>query len=124
MPSEDPNDPLQWSNARKTSILIICAVYSFLGNSALVGPSVYINTYSEEFGITSNEASGLISYANLAFGFGSLILVPLYHKVGRRPVMLGSLIFVRPPSGIHLSALAHTNTVLRRPDRKFPVPLV
>lgn len=38
VPSEDPNDPLNWPNWKKTSILIACSLYSFLGNSALVGP--------------------------------------------------------------------------------------
>lgn len=51
-------------------ILAVCALYSFLGNSSLLGPSVYISIFSEEFGISANTASGLISYANLAFGFG------------------------------------------------------
>lgn len=93
VPSLDPNDPLQWPNWKKTMILVICAIYSFLGNSALLGPSVYIGIYAEQFHISPTKASGLISYANLAYGFGSLILVPLYLKIGRRPVMLGSLIF-------------------------------
>jgi hypothetical protein len=31
---------------------------------------VYIGIYAEEFGVSPNEASNLISYANLAFGFG------------------------------------------------------
>lgn len=51
-------------------ILAVCALYSFFGNSSLLGPSVYISIFSEEFGISPNTASGLISYANLAFGFG------------------------------------------------------
>ncbi|CAN8106342.1 unnamed protein product [Discula destructiva] len=92
VPAEDPNDPLQWSKFKKTMILTVCALYSFLGNSSLLGPSVYIAIYSEEFSISPNKASGLISYANLAFGFGSLLLVPMYHKFGRRPIMLFSLI--------------------------------
>lgn len=70
VPADDPNDPLQWSNVKKTLILVTCALYSFFGNSALLGPSVYIMIFSEEFGISPNKASGLISYANLAFGFG------------------------------------------------------
>lgn len=70
-------------------------MYSFLGNCALLGPSVYIGLYSELFGITPTKASDLVSYPNLAFGFGSLILVPLYLKIGRRPVMLGSMVLVR-----------------------------
>lgn len=51
-------------------ILVTCALYSFLGNTALLGPSVYIGIFSQEFGISPNTASGLISYANLVFGFG------------------------------------------------------
>lgn len=51
-------------------ILIIVSLYSFLGNSALVGPSVYLEIYSKEFGISVTEASGLVSYPNLVFGFG------------------------------------------------------
>jgi hypothetical protein len=53
-------------------ILIIVSLYSFLGNSALVGPSVYLEIYSKEFGISVTEASGLVSYPNLVFGFGML----------------------------------------------------
>ncbi|CAI7663556.1 unnamed protein product [Penicillium manginii] len=70
VPAEDPNDPLQWPGWKKNIILIIVSIYSFLGNSSLTGPSVYISIYSEEFGISPAEASGLISYPNLAFGFG------------------------------------------------------
>ncbi|KAI1412324.1 MFS general substrate transporter [Hypoxylon sp. FL1857] len=92
VPAEDPNDPLQWSNFKKTMILIICSFYSFLANGALIGPSPYIDIWAEEFGITSTKASELVSYPNLAFGFGSLIFVPLYLKFGRRPVMLFSLL--------------------------------
>ena len=95
MPAEDPNDPLQWANYKKTMILVICALYSFLGNAALLGPSPYIAIYAKEFNVSLTKASNLISYSNLAYGFGSLILVPLYLKIGRRPVMLLSMIAVR-----------------------------
>jgi hypothetical protein len=53
-------------------ILVVCSLYSFLGNSALLGPSVYIGIFAQEFSVTPNTASGLISYTNLAFGFGEL----------------------------------------------------
>lgn len=121
VPAEDPNDPLQvrglhlwlpaltrlgttdtcfsqWSKWKKNTILAIVAFYSFLGNSSLTGPSVYIGLYAEEFGISEAAASGLISYPNLAFGFGSLILVPLYLKIGRRPVTLLSMVTVHSSS--------------------------
>ena len=51
-------------------ILIIVSAYSFLGNAATVGPSVYITIWANEFGISQTKASGLISYCNLSFGFG------------------------------------------------------
>ncbi|KAI1506162.1 major facilitator superfamily domain-containing protein [Biscogniauxia marginata] len=92
VPAEDPNDPLQWSNFKKTMILIICSFYSFLANAALIGPSPYIDIWAGEFGVSPTEASELVSYPNLAFGFGSLIFVPLYLKFGRRPIMLLSLV--------------------------------
>ena len=38
-------------------------------------PSVYIIVWADEFGIDPGTASGLISYSNLAYGFGSLIWV-------------------------------------------------
>lgn len=94
VPSLDPNDPLQWPNWKKTMILIICSLYSFLGNSALLGPSVYITIYAKEFGITPTKASGLISYPNLLYGFGNFstaILGSLNSDIGRlaysRPVV-------------------------------------
>ncbi|KAK8099745.1 uncharacterized protein PG998_012986 [Apiospora kogelbergensis] len=93
VPAEDPNDPLQWPNYKKTMILVICCAYSFLGNATLIGPSPYIALFSKEFGVSPTKASTLISYPNLAYGFGSLFLVPLYLKFGRRPVMLGSMLF-------------------------------
>ena len=60
----------KWSNSKKTMILVVCAAYSFLGNSALTGIAPYIGIYSFIFNITPTEASNLISYPNLAFGFG------------------------------------------------------
>ncbi|KZO98485.1 putative MFS transporter [Calocera viscosa TUFC12733] len=92
IPSDDPNDPLRWSDFKKTVILIICCLYSFISNSATLGPSVYIGIWAAEFEVSASTASGLLSYPNLAYGFSSLVLVPLYLKIGRRPVMLGSLV--------------------------------
>ncbi|KAF2965859.1 hypothetical protein GQX73_g7745 [Xylaria multiplex] len=42
VPAEDPNDPLQWPRFKKIMILIVICVYSFLGNSALLGVGPYL----------------------------------------------------------------------------------
>ncbi|KAH7370683.1 major facilitator superfamily domain-containing protein [Rhexocercosporidium sp. MPI-PUGE-AT-0058] len=91
-PSDDPNDPLNWTRRKKNTILFLVAAYSFLANGALLGPSVYVNFLAELFGRTPSETSQLVTYPNLLFGFGSLIFVPMYHKIGRRPTMLLSII--------------------------------
>ncbi|KAI0597249.1 putative MFS transporter [Biscogniauxia sp. FL1348] len=92
VPAEDPNDPLQWSKFKKMMILVVVCLYSFLGNSALLGVGPYITLWSQIFQVSPAAASALISYPNLAYGFSSLLLVPLYLKIGRRPVMLGSML--------------------------------
>ncbi|KAK4154517.1 hypothetical protein C8A00DRAFT_42741 [Chaetomidium leptoderma] len=91
VPSADPNDPLQWPSWKKHMIMFCCCAFSFLGISALLGPATYIGLWSAEFGVDPNTAAGLVNYPNLIFGFGNFVLVPLYRKIGRRPVMLLSL---------------------------------
>lgn len=73
-------------------ILFCCSAFSFLANSALIGPSTYIGLFSAQFGITPNTAAGLVNYPNLAFGFSNVLFIPAYHRLGRRPVMLVSLV--------------------------------
>ena len=51
-------------------IMVVCSLYSFLSNSALLGPAVYIGIFAQEFAVSPNTAANLINYANLAFGFG------------------------------------------------------
>jgi hypothetical protein len=99
VPSNDPNDPLNWPqykyshpnlwvspgvDDRKLAILFICAFYSFLGNAALLGPSVYIAVWAEQFNIDFGTSSGLISYSNLAYGFGSLVLVSPHFRDAKK----------------------------------------
>jgi MFS family permease len=72
-------------------IMFCCCAFSFLGVSALLGPATYIGIWSAEFGVDPNTAAGLVNYPNLIFGFGNMILIPLYRKIGRRPVMLLSI---------------------------------
>ncbi|GAB1318281.1 Major facilitator superfamily (MFS) profile domain-containing protein [Madurella fahalii] len=92
VPSADPNDPLQWSKFKKHMIMFCCCLYSFLAITALLGPSNYIGLWSVEFNVDPNTAAGLVNYPNLIFGFGNIILIPLYRKYGRRPVMVISIL--------------------------------
>ena len=51
-------------------ILVVCCLYSFLGNSALTGVGPYLAIFSAAFGVSPTEASNLITYPSLAYGFG------------------------------------------------------
>lgn len=118
VPAEDPNDPLQWPRWKKTTILAICSLYSFLSNTALLGPSVYISIFAKSFDISPTKASGLVSYPNILYGVGTLITVPAYLKFGRRPVMLISILIylaglvgcsqANSYSGLMVARLIHT----------------
>ncbi|EME87662.1 uncharacterized protein MYCFIDRAFT_212975 [Pseudocercospora fijiensis CIRAD86] len=95
VPAEDPDDPLQWPTWTKTSILVICSLYSFFSITALLGPSFSLHChaiYAEQFGITPTKPSGLVSYPNFLYGVGTLVTVPMYLKFGRRLVILLSLV--------------------------------
>jgi len=93
LPQLTDRHSLQWPKWKKITILIIVSLYSFLSNTSLLGPAVYISLWAKEFNITPTTASGLISYPNICYGIGTLVTVPLYLKFGRRPVMLGTLAF-------------------------------
>jgi len=73
-------------------ILVICSLYSFLSNTALLGPAVYITIFAEDLHVSPVKASQLISYPTLVYGMGTLVTVPMYLKFGRRPILLGSII--------------------------------
>lgn len=77
VPSHDPNDPLQWEAWKKTTILVVVSLYSFVSNTALLGPSTYIGIYAQEFGITPTKASGLISYPNVSISFSNQMLIAI-----------------------------------------------
>ena len=52
-------------------ILVVICLYSFLGNSALTGIAPYVVVYSMTFGISPTEASNLLTYPSLAYGFST-----------------------------------------------------
>lgn len=79
-------------------ILVICSLYSFLSNTSLLGPSVYITIFAADLNVSPTTASQLISYPTLVYGMGTLVTVPMYLKYGRRPVLLASIV-------IYLAAL-------------------
>ncbi|UKZ56044.1 hypothetical protein TrVGV298_009869 [Trichoderma virens] len=97
-PTNDPNDPLNWSKIRRYYIAISACVAMFLCTFLASGPSVALPQMAEEFlghsGLKPTEriakAAYFITTVTLMQGIGCLAWMPLIIKYGRRPVYIAS----------------------------------
>ncbi|KAJ5097126.1 hypothetical protein N7456_007847 [Penicillium angulare] len=101
-PSNDPNDPLNWSRGYRIYIALISCAAIFMAQFLAAGPSVdMIEIVEDIFGISPSDpgyssALAKMSYAfsgaSLAQGMSNLIYMPLIIKYGRRPVYIISFL--------------------------------
>lgn len=90
-PTNDPNDPLNWSPKRKLLSSCMQLVLPLLGGMAINGLTPAYLLIQEETGIQIadlNTGNGLMY---LFFGFGNLITQPFALNYGRRPAAVGSM---------------------------------
>lgn len=91
-PSDDPNDPLNWTKTRKYLHVICVVVYVFA--TGIPGTCIYsILTdiaASDGIHITVAELNAGTGYNFLFLGLGCLIFQPLAMQYGKRPVYLFS----------------------------------
>ncbi|KAH8807273.1 serine/threonine kinase 16 [Xylogone sp. PMI_703] len=91
-PSDDPDDPLNWSKARKLMSTICMTVYILgvgLASSAIYAAIVPI---SEDTGLSVADINSGTGYMYLAFGWGNLIWQPMALQYGKRPAYLASML--------------------------------
>ncbi|CUM65861.1 uncharacterized protein PRCAT00003510001 [Priceomyces carsonii] len=91
-PSDDPNDPLNWSRKRKYMHMFCLVVYVF--SVGIPTTSIYsvlpaIVDATEMLLDTLNDGTG---YMFLFLGIGCMIFLPLSLQFGKRPVYLFSLL--------------------------------
>ena len=87
-PSDDPNDPLNWSSFRKHMAMASIswlALVCYLTVTALVPATL---TLAIEFGVTKGTAVYLGNTPVALYAVGPLLWSPLSHFIGRRPVLL------------------------------------
>lgn len=84
----DPSNPLNWSSARKTFIIVIISAVTF--NISLV-PTIFapgVPLLLREFGTNSTSlASFVVSAYVVPFAVAPLLVAPLSELYGRNPVM-------------------------------------
>lgn len=90
MVTDDAHDPLNWSTVRKLSILIITAVWTFLGttNMIIAGPTLLF--VAKELDVSLNVTSYSIGGPLLAYGVASLIWVAFGNRFGVRLTFVGT----------------------------------
>ncbi|KAF7320698.1 MFS general substrate transporter [Mycena chlorophos] len=113
-PSDDPEDPLNWSPSQKYLIVAVAALVSFSGLFSLACMNPAYAQVGLALHVTAIEASYIGTIGIAAAGLGSFLWAPLSNVYGRRPILLISqLIGIAASFG---SAYANTwgNIVLAR----------
>ncbi|KAJ9157918.1 MFS general substrate transporter [Pleurostoma richardsiae] len=91
-PSDDPDDPLNWSTFRKHAALVVLALESLLVkfSATLIAPGAH--TLAAEFHTAASKATYIGSAPSILYAVAPLFWIPVSHRIGRRPVLLLSSI--------------------------------
>lgn len=93
-PSDDPNDPLNWSDTRKLIIVLIVGLGTIL-NAATIGPLLNAGLYtiSLDFHTSIGKITLISGYQLLVAGASGPIVCACSRKWGKRPCFLFSTLF-------------------------------
>ncbi|KAL0259835.1 hypothetical protein SLS55_005575 [Diplodia seriata] len=99
-PSDDPNDPLNWSRPYRYYLAILLSLAIFFSNFLAAGPTVsMVEVTTDFFGPPGPTFEANIAKASYFFtstallqGMSNLIWMPLIVKYGRRPIYVTSFI--------------------------------
>ncbi|KAJ9144564.1 hol1 protein (member of major facilitator superfamily) [Pleurostoma richardsiae] len=97
VPSQNPNDPLNFKIWEKTAIIICCCWFSLLSLALAAGLGPFLSVFVEMYtphGYDSNHIAFLLTIPNLAIGLGNYIILPVSLAIGRRPVFLVSTVIL------------------------------
>ncbi|KAH7323818.1 serine/threonine kinase 16 [Rhexocercosporidium sp. MPI-PUGE-AT-0058] len=87
-PSEDPNDPLNWSNFRKTVNFSLVLFYTLLGFAVITVQTPLWAPINEELGFSYTALNNGYATNVAALAVGCVFFVPVALKYGRRPIYL------------------------------------
>ena len=93
-PSNDPNDPLNWSSLKKLSILVILGFGTCL-MAATISPLLNAGLFviSVEFGVEIGSITLISGYQLLIAGASAPLVSALAIKYGKRPCFFFSSVF-------------------------------
>lgn len=93
-PSEDPNDPLNWTSTKKLVIVLILGLGTVL-NAATIGPLLNAGLYpiSLSFGVSIGDITLISGYQLLVAGASGPVVSACSRKWGKRPCFIISSLF-------------------------------
>ncbi|KAF7957887.1 hypothetical protein EAE96_003454 [Botrytis aclada] len=91
-PSNDPDDPLNWSPKRKMLSTACMSMYTLMVGIASAAVYSVLEPISEDTGLTVDQLNAGTGYMFLFFGWGTLIAQPIALQYGKRPVYLFSML--------------------------------
>ncbi|KAJ7739364.1 MFS general substrate transporter [Mycena metata] len=89
-PSDDPEDPLNWSRGQKYVIVCISAIVAFFSSFALACLNPAYAQVGLALDVTAIQASYIGTFSIAAAGIGSFVWAPISNVYGRRPVLIVS----------------------------------
>ncbi|PQE16699.1 mfs transporter protein [Rutstroemia sp. NJR-2017a BBW] len=91
-PSNDPDDPLNWSPKRKMLSTACMSMYTLMVGIASAAIYSVLEPISKDTGLTLDQLNAGTGYMFLFFGWGCLIAQPIALQYGKRPVYLFSML--------------------------------
>ncbi|GAA6040073.1 hypothetical protein JCM8097_004768 [Rhodosporidiobolus ruineniae] len=92
LPSDDPQDPLNWASWRKHLVLIQVAFAAMMGPFSAAATIPSFESFVEDFNVSITQASYSVSIVIIFLGVFPLIWAPVANRIGRRPVLLASFL--------------------------------
>ncbi|KAK5989552.1 MFS transporter cpaT-like protein [Cladobotryum mycophilum] len=88
IPSQDPDDPLNWPAWKKNVNLALVAFHGLMSTGGAVAVVPAFEDWSKKFDISIETASLLGSAQMITLAIGPLIWLPFANQYGRRPVWI------------------------------------
>ncbi|KAH6976858.1 major facilitator superfamily domain-containing protein [Ilyonectria destructans] len=94
VPSDDPNEPLNWSRSRKNANFALVCFYALIVYAIIdIGTVVYGQVH-EELGFSWEELNQSFAVSTAGLAIGGIMFIPFAFKFGRRPVYLLSIVIM------------------------------
>ncbi|PFH58103.1 hypothetical protein XA68_14148 [Ophiocordyceps unilateralis] len=94
VPSDDPNDPLNWSRFRKCYHFGLLMAMTMVIFSVLSTQPVFWTQMLEELDITQEDLDNAQAFQLIGLAVGCVFFIPVAKKYGRRPIYIVSTALV------------------------------